>query len=173
MPPSTRALFLLAAEALCYPGPGQLETLQSGLDALADPPGAHAIRRFIDRLGARKLSEQEELYTRTFDLNPPGAPYLGYQVWGETYQRGAFLATLNRALLENEIETEGELPDHLIPVLRYLGKVERPLPELLWTLQQALQRMKDALKKADPDNPYLLLLDGVQDLCSQFVKEAA
>lgn len=173
MDPSTRALLALAAEALRYPAPGQAESIQAGLDALPDRPEMRPMRRFAERLTALSLGDAEELYTRTYDLNPPGAPYLGYQVWGEGYQRGAFLATLNRALLENNIDADGELPDHLIPVLRYLGQVERPLPELLETLQPALQRMRDALKKADPDNLYLLLLESVQGLCSQSIKEAA
>ena len=56
----------------------------------------------IDRL---PLGAWEELHTRTLDLNPPAAPYVGYQTWGESYQRGAFLAKMNRALAETGMDT--------------------------------------------------------------------
>ena len=117
--------------------------------------------------------EWEELYTRTLDLNPPSAPYVGFQTWGESYQRGAFLSKMNRELLENGIDLQGELPDHLIPVLRYLGQVSEPLPELIEVLGPAVQRMTAGLRKADPDNPYLDLFEAVQSLCNALEKEPA
>ena len=51
------------------------------------------------------LGEWEELHTRTLDLNPPAAPYVGYQIWGDSYQRGAFLAKMNRALVEAGVDS--------------------------------------------------------------------
>jgi len=165
--------FLLAAEAFCYPAPGLLEALLSGLAGLPAKPETNGIERFLAQVRGLSLSEWEELYTRTFDLNPPSAPYIGFHMWGESYQRGNFMALMNRALMENEIEMEGELPDHVIPVLRYLGRVDQPLPELREVLQPGFERIRTGLHKADPENPYLLLFDSLQELYSGLVKETA
>ncbi|HSE32303.1 MAG TPA: hypothetical protein VLA93_12100, partial [Pyrinomonadaceae bacterium] len=40
------------------------------------------------------LSNLQELYTRTFDLNPACALEIGYHLFGENYKRGEFLANL-------------------------------------------------------------------------------
>jgi len=37
----------------------------------------------------------EELYTRTFDLQAVCSPYVGYQLFGDSYKRGIFMARLN------------------------------------------------------------------------------
>jgi len=65
------------------------------------------------------------------------------------------MAKLNRAMAELDIDPEGELPDHLIPVLRYLAAAEQPLPELAEHLPTALERMIAILKEKDRGNPYL------------------
>jgi nitrate reductase molybdenum cofactor assembly chaperone NarJ/NarW len=165
--------FTLLAGALCYPAPGQLAALESGLQAL--PPGSEKqfIAAFLEQIRRLSIGEWEELHTRTLDLNPPAAPYVGFQIWGESYQRGTFLSKMNRALFEAAVDTEGELPDHLIPVLRYLASTPAPLAELAAVLEQALQRMTAALRKADPGNPYLYLLDAAQEGCKDLKKESA
>lgn len=165
--------YAVLAEAFCYPAPGLLETLKEGLADLPAAAYRSAYARFLQKINRLALSEWEELYTRTLDLNPPAAPYIGFQIWGESYQRGAFLSTLNRALLETGVDLEGELPDHLIPVLRYLGRAPAPLPELAEALGPALQRMLSALRKADPANPYVDLYEAVQELCKGSNEEAA
>ncbi len=161
------------AEAFSYPTPGRLATLQRGLAAMPDGDGKRAYAAFIRSVAGLSLGQWEELHTRTLDLNPPAAPYVGYQVWGENYARGTFLSSMNRALIEAGIDTGGELPDHLGPVLRYLGAVQEPLPELLEALDPALDRMVAALRKAEPDNPYVSLLEAVRAECSNLKREAA
>jgi nitrate reductase delta subunit len=163
----------LLAEALCYPAAGQLAFLKQGIDLL--PPGRpkELAAAFVEKIGSLSPGEWEELYTRTLDLSPLAAPYIGFQIWGESYPRGAFLSKMNRALMENEIDAQGDLPDHLIPVLRYLGRAEQPLPELVEALGPAMQRMIAGLRKADPANPYLDLFEAVQCLCSELEKEQA
>ena len=162
----------LLAEAFQYPAPGRIELLREGCNQL--PPGAvrKALHGFLQAISRLRLGEWEELHTRTLDLNPPAAPYIGFQMWGESYQRGAFLAKMNRALWEARVDDGGELPDHLIPVLRYLSTAAAPMPELVEVLEPAVQRMITALKKADPHNPYTLLLEAVA-LASEGIKVQA
>jgi nitrate reductase delta subunit len=83
-------------------------------------------------------------------------PYIGYQLFGETYKRGEFLALLNARYREAGFVVEGELPDHLSVILRYLSRTwdaalvqEGVVP--------ALTKMLDQL----PENPYRHLLRAV------------
>ena len=166
-----REMLALVGEGFRYPSPGQAERLEAGLASMPAGVEKQAFERFLSALRRLPLSEREELHTRTLDLDPPAAPYVGFQAWGESYQRGNFMAALNRALMETGIETEGELPDHLIPVLRYLARVADPLPELVAVLVPALRRMHAGLREADAHNPYLDLLDAAQLLCQDMAKE--
>lgn len=169
--PDPRTLALLA-EALRYPAPGRLAALQAGLEALPPSPEVGSIAVFLKKVGRLSLGEWEELHTRTLDLDPPSAPYVGFQMWGESYQRGAFLSQLNRALFEAGVDAAGELPDHLIPVLRYLAAAPEPLPELAEALGPAVGRMLAALRKVEPGNPYLDLLEAVKAACKGLKAEA-
>ena len=160
----------LYAQVLQYPYPGQIEAIQSQIPDLADTAGLKEFHTFLQKIGALSLSEQEELFTRSLDLNPLAAPYVGYQVWGENYKRGAFMANLSQEMAIHEIDLEGELPDHLRPVLLYLAVTPAPLPELVEVILPALETMQKSLKKNDRDNPYLHLLAAIQQGCAQVTK---
>jgi nitrate reductase delta subunit len=71
------------------------------------------------------------------------------------------------------VDLDGELPDHLVPTLRYLATVPDPLPEMVEVLGPAVGRMLAALRKPEPDNPYVSLLQAVQAQCQGLKKEAA
>jgi nitrate reductase delta subunit len=173
MEPTTRDAYVTLADAFGYPAPGRLDALKRGLTAMPKGAGKDAYAAFLNGIGRLPLGAWEELHTRTLDLNPPAAPYVGYQTWGESYQRGAFMAKMNRALAEAGVEADGELPDHLAPSLRYLAATVDPLPEMIEVLGPALQRMVATLSKAEPDNPYVSLLQAVQAQCQGLKKEAA
>ena len=66
--------------------------------------------KFVEKIVPLSLSEQEELFTRTLDLSPLSAPYVGYHVWGESYKRGEFMAALNKEMKELGVDLDGELP---------------------------------------------------------------
>jgi nitrate reductase delta subunit len=149
------------AESLRYPAPGRLAALERALAAMPAGPGKNAFAAFIRRIRPLSLGEWEELHTRTLDLTPLFAPYIGYQAWGESYARGNFMAAMNRALQDSAIELDGELPDHLVPALRYLEACPQPIAALGEALRPAVEKMRAALQKSDPENPYLHLLEAV------------
>jgi nitrate reductase molybdenum cofactor assembly chaperone NarJ/NarW len=151
-------IFSLLSKAFCYPGPGGFEQLE--LMSMELPPGpvGDAFQSFLDQIRPLSLGEWEELYTRTWDLSPLSAPYIGFQIWGEDYRRGNFLAQLQRAYRNSAIDTGGELNDHLVPVLAYLAAVEHPIPELVEVFDRAIEKMTSILRKHDESNPYLHLL---------------
>jgi len=74
-------------------------------------------RFFVEQTALCRL---EELYAATFDLKPVCYPYLGYQLFGDTYKRGEFLAQLNARYHESGFVVQNDLPDHLSMILRYL-----------------------------------------------------
>src|SRR5512142_3400479 len=157
-------IHMLLAEAFRYPYPGLLEQLAEGLRQAGKTPARKGLEAFLKKVGRLSLEEWEELATRTLDLSPAAAPYIGFQVWGESYQRGEFMSKLNRAMREAGVESEGELPDHIVPVLRYLASAERPIPELVEHFEPAVRRMFDTLRQTDASNPYLELLEAAIQL---------
>jgi nitrate reductase molybdenum cofactor assembly chaperone NarJ/NarW len=157
------------AEFYRYPSPGFLGVLKERLLQISDERARKACMEFLNEVQKMTLGEWEELYTRTLDINPPSAPYIGFQIWREGYQRGTFLSQMNRALYMEGISSEGELPDHLLPVLRYLDSSQHPLPELMDALPPAIKRMQATLRKADPANPYNFLLEAVAQLVDRLV----
>ena len=133
--------FNTLAEAFRYPAPGLLEVLKANQAHIAERQLQTSYTSFLRQITSLSIEDWEELYTRTLDLSPAVAPYIGFQMWGEGYQRGSFMALMNHALRMEGIETEGELPDHLIPVLRYLEVASHPPAELLNVLKPAVKRM--------------------------------
>ncbi len=151
-------IYACIAEALKYPEAESMHKLLA-LSGNVDAQSRTGYLDFLKQIEEIGPYQWEELYTRTWDLQPAVAPYIGYQIWGDSYPRGEFMSRLNKEMILLQIEMDGELPDHLIPVLRYLDVASEPVPELLQNLQPALKSMQQALKKADPENPYLCLLD--------------
>jgi nitrate reductase delta subunit len=157
-------VYLTLAEAFRYPDPGLVARLQAGLAGFPPGAGRKAFETFLRGVGALGLGEWEELYTHSLDLSPAVAPYLGYQMWGDGYARGTFMAALNRAYHAAGIEAAGELPDHLGVVLAYLGSGAQPPQELVDIFDPALQKMLAVMHKAESKNPYTRLLEAVAEL---------
>ncbi len=75
----------------------------------------------IQDLGADEL---QELFTRTFDLNPVCSLEIGWHLYGEEYQRGEFLVKMRQQLRARDLPESGELPDHLTHALALLDRME-------------------------------------------------
>ncbi len=148
-------VFSLLAQAIHYPAPGRLEFLEQLLQDIPQSDAKAALQKFFKKMARLTLAEWEVLYTETLDLSPRVAPYVGFQTWGESYQRGEFMARLNQVYRDTQLEQHGELPDHLLPVLNYLAVSAQPIPELLEILEPSIVRMRATLQKREPGNPYL------------------
>ncbi len=135
-------------ELLSYPGPRTVPALERLAAAGWQPVAGELL--------ARTREELQELYTRTFDLEPTCAPYFGHQLFGDdSGRRGALLAALAGIYRREGFAPRDELPDHVAEVLRFLA-VARPgaaRDELVRDgLLPALRTMIDALD--DEANPY-------------------
>lgn len=150
------------AELLSYPGPDfrrAIADLRSSFDR--DPTGAPAaglVLGFETETAGFSREEMEELYTRTFDLNPDASLETGWQLFGESYERGAYLVKMRELLRSCAIAESGELPDHLSYLLRAVGRLpEADAAGISSTyLRKSVGKMIAAF--ADAGNPYLKLL---------------
>jgi nitrate reductase delta subunit len=119
---------------------------------------------FRESVGNTSLPDLQELYTRTFDLNPVCALEIGYHLFGENYKRGEFLANLRETEAPFDLGQDAQLPDYLPVLLRLLTKLE---DEELRTaliaecMIPAIDKMIKALH--GNDNPYRHLLETVQE----------
>ena len=146
--------FEAVALALQYPGPGSLDRLRAAWEALPGGPVRRHLLKFFGEIEQLSTAGWEELHTRTLDLAPIFAPYIGFVIWGENYQRGEFMAGVKVAQDEVGIDRNGELPDHLEPVLRYLSATDERYPGLVEVFPRAVSKVSKTLKEAEADNPY-------------------
>ena len=165
---STSALYDLFADLLDYP------TLATSLKAghcyerlqHSQPDLAPLLETFYRAMEQQTLEQMQELYTTTFDMQPVCYPYIGYQLFGESYKRGAFMAQLNEAYHAHDYSAGQELPDHLSVILHFLGLSTTVREDdfgqtlLVEGLAPALEKM---LKAFDPQsaNPYSGILSAL------------
>ncbi len=113
------------ARLLAYPD----DQLDPHLDAAQElvaaqvPDACAPLRQFRDALRSLPPADREELYTRTFDINPACALEIGWHLFGEEYHRGALLVRLREELRRHGIPEGAELPDHLLYVLPLLDRM--------------------------------------------------
>lgn len=130
------------------------------------PDAAGVLERFYSAIERQSLQKLEELYTVTFDMQPVCYPYVGYQLFGESYKRGAFMAQLNEAFHASGYSAGPELPDHLSTILHFLAldSVDRQGDFCQCLLNEGL---RPALEKmiqtfgTQSENPYLGLLSAL------------
>jgi nitrate reductase assembly molybdenum cofactor insertion protein NarJ len=165
------SLFDDIATLLSYPGPEteaaltRLLTWSSAANTHQLFPGTHrCFRQFAIGVGVLSQTELEELYTRTFDINPSSSLEIGWHLYGEQYERGSFLVLMRGQLRERGIPEGEELPDHLTHVLRLFGRLADEERKVM--IESCLRRGMDIMmeKWKDEDNPYRRCLDGVRAL---------
>jgi len=154
-------LFNLFAGLLEYPTPALARQVGTGVEWLAElhPQAAARLEQFRHSVEAITSERMEEIYTRSFDMQPVSYPYVGYHLFGESYKRGAFMAQLNEGYRANGFSPGNELPDHVAIILRFLassmdgrtGDFGRTLIDE--GLAPTLEKMVKELD-AQADNPY-------------------
>jgi len=94
------------------------------LDCLREnyPSAAAELRCFLDGLPQKTL-DQQELYTRTFDVQAITTLDIGYVLFGDDYKRAELLSNLTREHKQVDNDCRGELADHLPNVLRLIPRL--------------------------------------------------
>lgn len=116
------------------------------------------VRKFRTVLNFLSVNELEEIYTRTFDLNPVCSLDIGWHLYAENYERGTFLVEMRNALKEHGLKETSELPDHLPMVFRLLARMEPGKAAALAekSVFPALRKMVQGFP--DSRNPYASLI---------------
>ena len=118
-------------------------------------------KTFNNQTSALSVSDIEELFTKTFDMNPDSCLDLGWHLFGEGYDRGEFLAQMRDQLRKNNITEKIELPDHLSHILRLLSTQENDQANVLVskTIYPALLKIIPAVDEENLFSNALLALE--------------
>ena len=152
-----RNIYALLANVLEYPTSeiaGQAEACSSAL-GIVGGQGQGRFNGFKEFCRKNPLSRLEELYTDTFDLQAICCPYVGFHLFGEDRARGMFMVKLKEQYRAEGYPVNGELPDHISVMLRYLSievRGDETLELIRACLIPAVKKMISLLK--DSGNPY-------------------
>jgi len=155
----------LLAALFDYPRQGDYGALLTrSIEALASdyPTANESMKPLHDYVAGMSLEQIQELYTRTFDINPVCTLEIGWHIYGEDYARGALLVKMRQQLREANLAESQELPDHLTHVLLLLGRLsgeeadELAARYVLPGLDKMLASTKDA------EHPYLSILKAIR-----------
>lgn len=168
MPTSTsvlnRELALAFADVLSYPHVPigvHVQTCEE-LARGESEDASELLGRFGAYAEATPLGQLQEAYTLAFDLDslsesePTCYPYVGHHLFEENHKRSAFiLGLLERYRAHGFVAEPGELPDHLVTVLRFVATCdddELVAETVDEALLPALARMIGTVGRAEPVN---------------------
>jgi nitrate reductase delta subunit len=151
------------SQLLNYPSSNLVEQIRATIDLLEKdyPQAAKQLSSFLSIAETTPLSNLEELYTGTFDVNPACHIFAGHILFGESFKRNSFMAELAVEYEKRGFDTKQELVDHIPLLLRFLSKLdpeETTANELLTEcLIPVFEKMNNNFKD-DSTNPYMPVL---------------
>lgn len=164
----------LIAQLFEYPTAGYQERISEVAAAfkVTNARAANLIAAFGEAVGGRSLSEMEELYIQTFDLNPDGCLDIGWHLFGEDYARGEFLVKLRQEMRRYGVAERDELPDSLLCVLPLAARMAEDEAAIFRTkyLLPAVEKLRKAVP-ADA-NPFAALCAALASLLTDETAEA-
>ena len=95
-----KSIYEQFAKLFEYPGEDYHANAEECLTALRGEhsDAAASLEEFCDSIRSLNTDDLRELFTRTFDLNPMCTLEIGWQLYGEDYQRGEFLVKMRGAI---------------------------------------------------------------------------
>ena len=152
------------AKLLGYPDGSYVKTAElcRGAVGRVSDEAERNLREFHSRIEGRTTEQLQELFVQTFDLNPVCVLEVGWHLYGDNYDRGAFLVKTREQLRRHGVAESSELPDHLTHVLALLVRMEPEEGSAFagQTVIPALDKMLAGI--AGKENPYELLLSALR-----------
>ncbi len=152
-----------------YPDYDFAQTFDAALDALEAESVALAekLTELARHVSDSSLEELEEAYTRTFDINAACTLELGWHLFGEDYNRGAFLVHVRQLMRGVGVEESQELPDHLTHILPLAARLEGEAATE-FAQKFAIPGMDKMVEGfSDKENPYRPALEACVELLVQ------
>jgi nitrate reductase molybdenum cofactor assembly chaperone len=120
-------LYDLLGSLVAYPDEDYHKKVHHCIELLQEehPGKVEGIGPFVSEVEKMGVTDLEEYYTRTFDINPVSALEIGWHIYGQQYERGAFLVKMRGLSRTLGVKESVELPDHLTHVLTLLGRMEQ------------------------------------------------
>lgn len=103
--------------------PEVVQQVQTALDQQF-PTVGETLRPFTEFIGNATLSQMEELFMRSFEVQAVTTLDIGYVLFGDDYKRGKLLVHLNQEHQAAGNDCRHELADHLPNLLRLLPKMK-------------------------------------------------
>lgn len=153
LPKSLNAL----ATVLKYPEAGLRDAVHVVQNSLTDSELQKLFAPFANYIQNSSVTEREENYIKTFDIQAPCYLEVGYVLFGEDYKRGHFLVKMQELHREAGHDCGTELPDFLPNVLELLPLLApEEAAELVGKLVlSAVQKMVNALSAENVYRPVL------------------
>ena len=128
-----------------YPDADYPARVRAAQTAVVDhcPGAARRLDAFAEALPSA-VTELQEIFTRSFDIQAITTLSVGYLMFGDDYKRGELLANLNREQRDAGVDGGVELSDHLPNILRLLARWrdQQLVTELVQeVLRPAVERM--------------------------------
>jgi len=108
-----------------YPVHSLKKTINKICDEMSAEGQINDLNIFRDYIIENDLSQIQEQYTQIFDMNPGTCLDLGWHLYGENYDRGAFMVRIRELLREQGLTESSELPDHLTHILAILDALSQ------------------------------------------------
>jgi len=157
------AIYDAFAGLLTYPEVDYLQRIDASL-RLAPAECCEELEQFSNLVRDLATDKIQELFTRTFDLNPVCSLELGWHLFGENYERGPLLVRMREELRRHRLGESSELPDHLTHVLLLVAQMEheRASDFVVACVLPALEKMLQAMR--GKDNPFEYVLVATRNL---------
>ncbi len=153
--------YLLLADLFDYPVDNLADKLTACESEIgAEYPGNKIVFEFFkEHLESNSIGEQQEYYSKTFDVNALCCMDIGYVIFGEDYQRGEFLVNMQKEQKIAGHNFKTELADYLPNVFKlfHYHKNKEFVDELAYCI--IIPALKEIIQTfRSPDNIYRKLL---------------
>jgi len=117
--------YLSLSKLFEYPGDGYRDLVVKALEDISTkyPLASSELEKFLELLPVQ-LSDLQELYSKSFDVQAVTSLDVGYVLYGDDYQRGVILVNLNNEHNAAKNDCGTELADFLPNLLRLLPKIK-------------------------------------------------